>query len=72
MTGLETSSEDHQESRYNVHSFAWGNVRLLRLDSVVMVFMGHLRAVAASIARLVIYIEILHATEADVELDTNR
>ena len=30
------------------------------------------RAVAASIARLVIYIEILHATESGVDLDTNR
>lgn len=30
------------------------------------------RAVAASVARLVIYIEILHATEAGVDLDTNR
>lgn len=30
------------------------------------------RAVVASIARLVIYIEILHATESGVDLDTNR
>lgn len=34
--------------------------------------MRRFRAVAASIARLVIYIEILHATEAGVDLDTNR
>ena len=37
-----------------------------------MMLTRHFRAVAASIARLVIYIEILHATEANVDLDSNR
>ena len=41
-------------------------------SSFARVLMRRSRAVAASVARLVIYIEILHATEAGVDLDTNR
>lgn len=72
LKGLEPSYEKSSQSWRDLHSPAWCSVRRFPSLPISLILICYKRATAASIARLVIYIEILHATEAGVELDTNR